>query len=710
VLPPLASHLLLTLRYDVRVLHEGQVRAVSEYYKNVLKDMVDAPGGAHASQSFLSENERRQELPSALGDTKQSAARARGVHELFEEQAEKNPGAVAVVHEDERLTYGDLNGRANQLAHYLRGLGVGPEVPVGIYLERSAETLVCMLGVLKAGGAYVPLDAAYPPAGLASMLDESGVLVVLTRQGLSGGLPESGATLVLLDADGEQVSRQPLLNPRAVAAAENVACLYFTSGSTGPAKGVAVEHRQLLNYTDSIVARLGLTAGLSYAMVSPFHTDLGNTMIFPALATGGSLHVISQARVSDAQALARYFEQNPPDCLKIVPGHLSALLAASPGERILPLRRLVLGGESSSWELVDAVKRLRPEGCAVFNHYGPTETTVGVLAHRAELDAARDAATLPLGRPLDNARVYILDLNLHAVPLGTPGEIYVGGAGVARGYVNRPGLTAEKFIPDPFGVEPGARVYRTGDRARRLLDGNVEFLGRDDHQVKIRGFRVELQAVETALREHPSVRQAAALVGEDASGAKQLVAYVVPEGGGAFGVADLRRQLKQLLPNHMIPSSFVLLDELPLTPNGKLDRSALQGKQASAARSEDGYVAPRSAAERAIRAVWQDVLQLERVGIHDNFFDVGGHSFLMLQAQSKLQAAFGRNISIVEMLEHPTIGSLAEHLAAREEQARAFQSAERQAASRRESLLRRAGVQQQQRHAATGTPGEPAGD
>jgi acyl carrier protein len=289
----------------------------------------------------------------------------------------------------------------------------------------------------------------------------------------------------------------------------------------------------------------------------------------------------------------------------------------------------------------------------------------------------------------------LLDANLHPVPVATPGELYVGGAGLARGYINRPDLTAEKFIPDPFSAEPGARLYRTGDRARHLPDGHVEFLGRGDQQVKIRGFRIELQAIEAALREHPLVRQAVALVSEATPGMKQLVAYVVPEAGSALDIADLRGHMKKLLPTHMLPASFVVLDELPLAPNGKLDRAALPDKHAAAPLAEDEYVAPQSEVERTIKAIWQETLQVDRVGTHDNFFDVGGHSFVMLQIQSKLQAAFHKTISIIEMFEHPTISSLAKHLAAQAGAAPSFQAVQRQAESRRESLLRRRGLQPQ---------------
>jgi amino acid adenylation domain-containing protein len=695
ILAPLTSQLMFTLRYDTRRFHEAQIRGIGEYYKHVIEVMLAAPDRAHSAQCLLSEREQRR-LLSEWNDTQTGAQRARCVHRLFEEQVEKNPAAVAAVAEDEELTYSELNERANQLAHHLLALGVAPEVPVGIYLGRSLATLVCMLGVMKAGGAYVALDPAYPRAELAAMLDEARVQVLLTQQSLLTGLPECAATVVCIDTDRQQISAGDTHNPRSRATAENLVCLYFTSGSTGRSKGVAVEHRQLSNYTNALVARLQLPAGLSYAMVSPFHTDLGNTMIFPALTTGGALHIIAQHRISDGQALAAYFARHPPDCLKIVPSHLAALLAASAGRDILPRRRLILGGEAVDWSLIDNINQRRHADCVVFNHYGPTETTVGVLTCRlASEPAARAAATPPLGRPLDNSQVYLLDANLHPVPVATPGELYVGGVGLARGYINRPDLTAEKFIPNPFSAEPGARLYSTGDRARHLPDGNIEFLGRVDHQVKIRGFRIELQAIEAALREHPLVRQAVALVSEAAPGMKQLVAYVVPDAGRALDIADLRGHMKQLLPTHMLPTAFVVLDELPLAPNGKLDRSALPDKHAATPLVEDEYVAPQSEVERIIKAIWQETLQVDRVGTHDNFFDVGGHSFVMLQIQSKLQTAFDKTISIIEMFEHPTISSLAEHLAAQAGAAPDFQAVQQQAEARRESLLRRRGLQPQ---------------
>jgi amino acid adenylation domain-containing protein len=692
ILPPLASHVVLSLRYDTRRLYEEKVLGIGEYYLNVLKAIVADPYQAHSSQSFLTEKEQHQ-LLSEWNNTKTPAPRPVCVHHLFEEQAEKTPGDIAVVYEDERLTFDELNQRANQLARHLQALGVEPEVPVGIYLGRSVEMLVCILGIMKAGGAYVPLDPMYPQAGLASMLEEAGVRVVLTLQSLLTDLPEGTPKVVCIDTERETIARSSTNNPQSRVTTENLSCLFFTSGSTGRSKAVGVEHRQLINYVNAIVERLELTAGLSYALISPFTTDLGNTVILPSLVTGGSLHIISQSRLSDAHALAQYFERYPADCLKIVPSHLSALLASSPGAHILPRQRLILGGESSDWELVENINRQRPPDCVVFNHYGPTETTVGVMAYRLVSEAAAndDAATLPLGRPLGNTQVYLLDSNLHPVPTATPGEIYIGGAGLARGYVNRPDLTAETFIPHPFSDELGARLYKTGDLARYLPDGNVEFLGRNDHQVKIRGFRVELQAIEAVLREHPSVRQAVALVSEDAQRVKQLTAYVVAEHGSTPSISELRGHMKMLLPSHMSPSSFVLLDALPLTPGGKVDRQALPGMHALAQQAQDAYVAPRNAMERTIAAVWQEALQLDQVDVHDNFFDVGGHSFVMLQVQSKLHKALHRTVSIMEMFEHPTISSLAEHLAPHEEETPTFQAVHQEAESRIESLLRRRG-------------------
>jgi acyl-coenzyme A synthetase/AMP-(fatty) acid ligase/aryl carrier-like protein len=412
-------------------------------------------------------------------------------------------------------------------------------------------------------------------------------------------------------------------------------------------------------------------------------------MFFPALCSGGVLHVVSQARAADPTALAAYFKRHPIDCLKLVPTHLTALLSAAPTADILPCRQLILGGEAASWVLIETVRKLAP-ACAILNHYGPTETTVGVLTYPvppAHLD--HRAAAPPLGRPLANTQVYILGADLHPVPLGTPGELHVGGASVTRGYFARPELTAEKFIPDPFSARAGARLYKTGDRARYLPGGDVEFLGRTDQQVKIRGYRVELREIEQTLLRHPAVREVAVVAQEDVAGDKRLLAYVVPVAAASVAGNDLRDHARTTLPDYMMPAAFILLDALPLSPNGKLDRRALPTADSFAAEPTAAHVMPQSEAEKMIATVWREALHIEHVSVRDNFFDLGGHSLIMLQIQSKLRALFGRDISIVEMFEHPTIQSLAQHLSAAPSTAQPDRHLHDEADARRQSLSRR---------------------
>ena len=448
--------------------------------------------------------------------------------DLFAVQVGNTPTQTALVFEQQRLTYGELNARATQLADRLREMGVGPDVLVGLLVERSVEMIVGLLGILKAGGAYVPMDAAFAQERIAFMAKDANLAVLLTQTSLLPRLPATAAQVVCLDSlDGLPPVRPPQgdVRPRP----EHLAYVIYTSGSTGRPKGVCIEHRNLVNYVRGAVERLQFQPGMNYATVSTIAADLGHTVIFPALATGGCLHVISQARAENPAMLADYFRRERIDVLKITPSHLAALRSGNHPEQLLPESRLILGGEASRLDWIERL-RLQAPDCEIYNHYGPTETTVGVLTYRVVAPLpGTPSGTLPLGRPLPNSRVYILDEQHQPVPAGVPGELCIAGRGVARGYLNRPELTAEKFIPDPFTPELGARLYRTGDRARQLADGNIEFCGRMDQQVKIRGYRVEPGEIEEALREQGGVREAVVVAQEQESGHSELVAYVVPK-------------------------------------------------------------------------------------------------------------------------------------------------------------------------------------
>ena len=421
------------------------------------------------------------------------------LHDLIAAQVGRTPDQPAVVFERQRLTYGELDYRAQRLADHLRGLGVGPEARVGLFVERSLEMIVGILAILKAGAAYVPVDAAYPQERIAFMLADASIAALLTQTSLQASLPVIAAPVVRLDSFDWTLANEATPQHAGVEPG-NLAYVIYTSGSTGRPKGVCIEHRSIVSYVLGIVERLRLAPGMNHATVSTIAADLGNTVVFPALATGGCLHVISQERAENQARLAEYFDREGIDVLKIVPSHLAALQTGQHPERVMPRARLILGGEPSRADWIDRLRALAP-GCEIHNHYGPTETTVGVLTYQVgSALPSTPTGTLPLGRPLPGARVHVLDERGQPVPAGEQGELYIGGTAVGRGYLNRTDLTAERFLPDPFSRAKGGRVYRTGDRARYLPDGNIEFCGRLDDKVKLHGYRIELGEIETTLR------------------------------------------------------------------------------------------------------------------------------------------------------------------------------------------------------------------
>jgi natural product biosynthesis luciferase-like monooxygenase protein/amino acid adenylation domain-containing protein len=651
------DQLITEFHYDPAILTADYMERLSAQFHKLLESILAAPQAAIASLDLLGDDEH-QRLLCEFNQTASNYAASRCMHELFAEQAERTPANIALVFEDQALTYHELNSRTNQLAQLLRKYGVGPEVRVGLYTQRSVETLIGLLGILKAGGAYVPLDRAVPPARLTRMLADAEVKVLLTQEALSQGAAEFTGQIIHLDTDWATIARESTHDPNCGVVAENLACVIYTSGSTGIPKGVGVEHRQLSNYLHAISERLALPPESSFATVSTIAADLGNTAIFPALCLGGSLHLISEERALDPEGLADYFSRWQIDCLKIVPSHLMALMASSNPGRVLPRQRLVLGGEAASWQLIDKIKNSFPEE-QILNHYGPTETTVGVLTYElGDGLATSHAATVPLGRPIANTQIYILDSQLQPVPIGVAGELYIGGKNVTRGYLNASDLTAERFVPHHFSVEPGARLYRTGDLARYLADGNVEFLGRVDHQVKIHGFRIELGEIESVLSEHPSVAARTVIVREDTPGEKRLVAYVVADKSQDVTEDELRTFLEQKVPAHMIPPVIVMLDSLPLRPNGKVDQGALPLPEKVNAEAEKIFVAPRTATEKALAEVWAEVLGLERVGIHDNFFRLGGDSIRGIRVLGLSQDR-DLHFSMQQLFQHQTIHELA---------------------------------------------------
>jgi amino acid adenylation domain-containing protein len=648
-------------QYNTDLFDTATIERMAKHFVRLLNSIVLNPQQPISQLPMLTEFEQQQ-LLFEWNNTQADYPLDNCIHQLFEEQVERTPDNIAVVFEDQQLNYRELNARANQLAHYLQKLGVGPDVLVGISVERSLEMIVGLLGILKAGGAYVPLEPAYPQKRLDFMVGESEAQVLLTQSSLAARFTHHGVPVVYLDSDWQKIAEFEEENPENTTTAKNLIYTIFTSGSTGKAKGVAIEHRQLLNYLNGIQERCLSKPGEQFALVSTFAADLGNTVIFPSLINGGCLHLLSEARTTDSNAFLEYCQQHPFDYLKIVPSHLAALLSAAQPETKLPWQKLILGGEPTTWNLAEKVLIHAPQ-CQIFNHYGPTEATVGVLTFAMDSQSIspsqRDSSTqnVPLGRPLANTQIYLLDQNLQPVPIGVQGELYIGGASLARGYLNRPELTNEKFIPHPFHQETESRLYKTGDLARYLPDGNIEYLGRIDNQVKIRGFRIELGEIEAVLSQHNYVETTCVTASEDSPGIKRLVAYIVPPKNVTPITNELRQFLKARLPDYMIPSAFVTLDALPLTPNGKLDHRALPEPNLRG-EIELNFVAPRNLEEEILAKIWSQVLRVELVGIYDNFFELGGDSILTIQIITRARKA-GLELTPKQLFTHQNIAELA---------------------------------------------------
>jgi amino acid adenylation domain-containing protein len=667
------SEMTLEFHYDAARFELSAVERIAGYYQNLLAAALASPATPVSRLPLLSEAERKQ----LLVEWNQTAAAYpddKCLHELFEQQAARVPDRMAVRCGEQTLTYQEVNEHANQLAHYLRRQGVGPDQRVGLCLDRSTAMMVAVLGILKAGGAYVPLNADNPPARLKQQLE--GARALITESKLAAQMPEFSGTTVVLDRDEKLWADEPKSTPTVNTTPENLVYVIFTSGSTGVPKGVAVRHRNLVNYADFITKKLKLDKypeGLQFATVSTLGADLGNTCIYPALISGGSLHILPHETATDPQQFANYTSQHPIDVLKIVPSHLQALLQSRSEEagKILPRKYLFTGGEALTPKLLEKISSLNPR-CEILNHYGPTETTVGSLTLELKHYDWKTAglATIPIGRPIQNTQTYILDQNLEPVPVGVTGELYIAGAGVTAGYLGQPEKTAERFIRNPFSEDSEARMYRTGDLARYGEDGNIEFLGRGDDQVKIRGFRIELGEIESVLGQHPAVKQAVVLA--RASGAsnedKRLLAYVVlhreatssANGHGTITSEGLRQHLQQHLPDYMVPQAVMLLAKLPLNANGKLDRQALPEPEQTA--SQKTYIAPRTATEQTIAEVWAEVLRRDKskISADDNFFDLGGHSLLATQVVSRLRQRFLVEIPMRAIFDRPTPAGLAE--------------------------------------------------
>jgi amino acid adenylation domain-containing protein len=651
-----ADRLSAELWYDPTAHPHQDVVELARCFRTLLTSAVSDPDRPVARLELIDAAERASLLAVAAGPAPSGDAAIR-VHALFERQAQRTPERPAVRGATGELSYAELGAAANRLAHLLRDAGVSRGVRVGLCLERTPHLLVALLGILKSGGVYVPLNYEHPQARLAHQLAEAEARVLVTEQPLLDRLPPFPGEIICLDRDASRIAGFSERDPDPVSEPGDLAYVMYTSGSTGLPKGVAVTHGNLANYATHIAARLDgddAATPLRYGVVSAISTDLGNTSIFPPLTSGGCVRLISVEASMNGSDFAAELTDGPLDVLKITPSHLRALLAADEAGAVLPQSRLVVGGEALSWDLVAQIRSLSPS-CRILNHYGPTETTVGCCAY--EVGPQRDdAATVPIGAPLAGARAYVLDRHLGLVPAGVPGELCIAGAGVANGYVGARSDGDEVFVSDPFG-EGSARMYRTGDRARVLRDGAIEFLGRVDDQVKIRGFRIEPGEIEAMLLRHPSIRQAAVVPEDDGRGDHRLVAYIAASSDPT--VEDLQSFLAESLPDYMVPASFATLDALPFTPSGKIDRQALSGIAAVETRRDAAFVAPRDPLEEEIAGIWAELLGTDRVGVHDDFFALGGHSLLATQAIMRIRRLHG-DIPLRALLAAPTVATLAE--------------------------------------------------
>ena len=647
----------LSCRFEYRTDLFGAetIARMTGHWQTLLEGIVADPSRPIAEVLLLTEVERQQLLVE-WNETSSEYPKGQCIHHLFEAQVERTPDAVAVVFEGEQVTYREVNRRANQLAHYLRKVGIGPEVLVGICVERSIAMVVGLLGILKAGGAYVPLDPSYPAERLAFMLEDSQAPVLLTQARMSATLPAHQAQVIRLDADWEHIAHEDRTNPISDVTSDNLAYVIYTSGSTGKPKGAMISHRGLVNYLTWCLNAYDVAAGRGAPVHSSISFDLTITSLFPPLLVGKSIMLLREDQGLEALCAALR-SGGDFSLVKITPAHLELLT-----EQLLTddvgrsTRAFIIGGEALSGESLTFWQTRLP-GTRLVNEYGPTETVVGCCIYEVPAGTSI-SGEVPIGRPIANTQLYLLDRYLQPTPIGIPGELYIGGDGVARGYLNRPELTAERFIPDPFSDKAGARLYKTGDLARYRSDGNLEFLGRLDHQVKIRGFRIELGEIETVLKLHPAVLEVLVLAREDVPGDKRLVAYVVLREQQTATVSDLQSHVMKQVPAYMVPSAFVLLEALPMTPNGKVDRRALPALDTVRREQTDDYVAPLTPAEEILASIWAQVLHLERVGIHDNFFDLGGHSLLATQAITRLRNTFQIELPFITIFRAPTIAEL----------------------------------------------------
>ena len=648
-----------TLVYSKDLFDPSTIDRMSQHFVTLLEGIVSVPDQRIRELPLLTAAERHQLLVE-WNDTNVEYPRDKCVHQLFEEQVERTPDSIAVVFQEQELTYRQLNERANQLAHQLIGMGVGPETLVGLCLERSAQLVIGILGIMKAGGAYVPLDADLPKQRLEFMMRDSMVKFLVTQHQLKGRIPLEGIPVVCIDRELPILQVDKRENPSIHVCAENLAYVMYTSGSTGQPKGVAIRHTSIArlvfgnNYTSFGPDRVFLQLATPSFDASTFE-------LWGPLLHGAKL-VVAQVGLPDFRKLADLLQRNRVTTLWLTATLFNQLVDHTP-QALAGVKEILSGGEALSVPHIRKAQAALGPDVQFINGYGPTESTTFATCYRIPSNIALDCDSIPIGRPIANTQVYVLDAQRQLVPIGVPGELYIGGAGLARGYWNRPELTTEKFVLNPFSKDDQERLYRTGDLCRWRADGNLEFLGRLDDQIKLRGFRIEPGEIESVLNEHSDITQATVILRKDRTGDERLVAYYVPKEGKSLDSFVLRIHLRDKLPDYMIPAAFVELEAIPLTPSGKIDRQALPTPDDSRPQLETKYVAPSTPIEKQLASIWADVLGIENIGIHDNFFALGGHSLMAVRLFTRIESTFARRIPLAMLFQHGTVHHLAGLLA-----------------------------------------------